>query len=43
VTKLEEFDYRGATALAVVMLLISFVLLLSINLLQRWMSRRLTA
>jgi sulfate transport system permease protein len=34
VTKLEEFDYAGATAIAVVMLLLSFVLLLGINLLQ---------
>jgi sulfate/thiosulfate transport system permease protein len=35
-TKLEQFDYAGATAIAVVMLAASFVLLLSINLLQRW-------
>ncbi len=33
-TRLEQFDYDGATALAVVMLLISFVLLLAINALQ---------
>jgi sulfate transport system permease protein len=38
--KLEQFDYAGATALAVVMLAASFVLLLLINLLQRWASRR---
>ena len=38
VTKLEQYDYRGATALAVVLLVISFALLLIINLLQRWMS-----
>ena len=38
-TKLEEFDYAGATALAVVMLVISFVLLLAVNLLQWWASR----
>ena len=38
-TKLEEFDYPGATALAVVMLVISFVLLLGINLLQWWSNR----
>jgi sulfate transport system permease protein len=38
-TKLEQFDYAGATAIAVVMLGVSFVLLLSINLLQRWTSR----
>ena len=34
ITKLEEYDYTGATAIAVVMLLMSFVLLLCINLLQ---------
>ena len=39
ITKLEQFDYRGATALAVVMLLASFSLLLVINLLQRWSQR----
>ena len=38
-TKLEQFDYAGATAIAVVMLLASFALLLGINLLQ-WWSRR---
>ncbi|HVU07369.1 MAG TPA: sulfate ABC transporter permease subunit CysT [Verrucomicrobiae bacterium] len=38
-TKLEEFDYPGATALAVVMLVISFALLLVINLLQWWSNR----
>jgi sulfate/thiosulfate transport system permease protein len=36
ITKLEQYDYRGATAIAVVMLLASFVLLLVINLLQKW-------
>ncbi|MBY0238046.1 MAG: sulfate ABC transporter permease subunit CysT, partial [Burkholderiaceae bacterium] len=36
ITKLEQYDYAGATAIAVVMLLISFVLLLAINLLQAW-------
>ena len=39
ITKLEQYDYRGATAVAVVMLVVSFVLLLLINLLQKW-SRR---
>jgi len=39
VTKLEQYDYSGATAIALVMLIVSFVLLLAINLLQRW-SRR---
>jgi len=36
ITKLEQYDYRGATAIAVVMLIISFLLLLAINALQRW-------
>jgi sulfate/thiosulfate transport system permease protein len=40
ITKLEQYDYAGATAVAVVMLSISFVLLLVINLLQGWSSRR---
>lgn len=40
ITKLEQYDYVGATAIAVVMLLISFVLLLIINLLQAWTARR---
>ncbi len=39
ITKLEQYDVRGATAIAVVMLVASFVLLLLINLLQKW-SRR---
>ena len=42
ITKLEQYDYAGATALAVVMLVISFVMLLIINLLQ-WWSRRQSA
>jgi sulfate transport system permease protein len=40
-SKLEQFDYAGATAIAVVMLVVSFVLLLGVNMLQRWSSRRL--
>jgi sulfate transport system permease protein len=40
VTKLEQYDYAGATAIALVMLLASFVLLFIINALQGWMSRR---
>ena len=40
ITKLEQYDYAGATAIAVVMLLISFVMLLLINILQRWSSKR---
>jgi sulfate transport system permease protein len=39
-TRLEQFDYLGATAIAVVMLSASFGLLLGINLLQRWSGRR---
>jgi sulfate/thiosulfate transport system permease protein len=39
VTKLEQYDYEGATALAVVMLTGSFLLLLIINLLQAWTRR----
>lgn len=41
VTKLEQYDYPGATAIALVMLTMSFVLLLGINALQSWSSRRL--
>jgi len=40
ITKLEQYDYAGATAIAVVMLLASFVLLFAINLLQWWSVRR---
>jgi sulfate transport system permease protein len=43
ITKLEQFDYTGATAIALVMLLISFTLLLTINALQGWSSRRLSS
>jgi len=39
ITKLEQFDYAGATAIAVVMLMVSFFLLLVINLLQWWSVR----
>jgi sulfate/thiosulfate transport system permease protein len=42
ITKLEQYDYAGATAVALVMLLASFALLLTINLLQ-WAARRRTA
>ncbi len=38
--KLEQYDYAGATAVAVVMLVLSFVLLLVINALQAWQRRR---
>jgi sulfate/thiosulfate transport system permease protein len=40
ITKLEQYDYTGATAVAVVMLVASFGLLLLINLLQAWTRRR---
>ncbi|HRO49401.1 MAG TPA: sulfate ABC transporter permease subunit CysT [Hyphomicrobium sp.] len=40
ITKLEQYDYAGATAIASVMLILSFVLLLIINGLQAWSSRR---
>ncbi len=41
ITKLEQYDYAGATAIAVVMLLASFVMLLLINLLQKWGQKRM--
>ncbi len=40
ITKLEQYDYRGATAVASVMLVVSFALLLIINVLQAWTSKR---
>jgi sulfate/thiosulfate transport system permease protein len=40
ITKLEQYDIAGATAIAVVMLVAAFVLLLLINLLQAWARRR---
>jgi len=40
VTELEQYDYAAATAIAVVMLLASFAMLLAINLLQAWTRRR---
>jgi len=40
VTRLEQYDYEGATAIAVVMLAISFVMLLAVNGLQAWARRR---
>jgi sulfate transport system permease protein len=40
ITKLEQYDYAGATAIAVVMLAVSFVMLLFINLLQAWTRKR---
>ncbi len=41
ITKLEQYDYAGATAVAAVMLIISFVLLFAINGFQWWSNRRL--
>jgi sulfate transport system permease protein len=43
VVHLEEFDYRGAAALGFVMLVISFAVLLTINLLHTWGRRRIVA
>jgi sulfate transport system permease protein len=40
ITKLEQYDYAGATAVAAVMLVVSFLLLLVINGLQSWSDRR---
>jgi sulfate transport system permease protein len=40
VTKLEQYDYAGAAALAVVMLIVSFVMLFVINALQLWSHKR---
>ncbi|ALT78377.1 sulfate transporter [Paucibacter sp. KCTC 42545] len=40
ISKLEQYDYVGATAIATVMLIFSFVLLLAINGLQAWSSKR---
>lgn len=43
ITQLEEYDYAGAASIATVMLLISFAVLLFLNLLQHWRERRATA
>ena len=43
ITKLEQYDYAGATAIATVTLVASFVLLLGINRLQYWSARLGTA
>jgi sulfate/thiosulfate transport system permease protein len=40
VTRLEQYDYLGATAIATLMLLASFILLLIINLLQGWSQQK---
>lgn len=43
ITKLEQYEYASATAVAVVMLVISFLLLFAINGLQWWVNRRASA
>lgn len=43
VTQLEQYNYAAATAIAVVLLLISFAMLLFINLVQAWSRRRIDA
>jgi sulfate/thiosulfate transport system permease protein len=40
ITKLEQYDYAGATAIAVVMLMAAFLMLFAINLLQAWTRKR---
>ena len=40
VTKLEQYDYAGATAIAVIMLILSFSMMLGINALQGWAQTR---
>jgi sulfate transport system permease protein len=40
ITRLEEYDYAGAAAIATVMLLISFAVLLMLNFIQHWRQRR---
>jgi sulfate transport system permease protein len=40
VARLEQFDYEGATAMAAAMLAVSFLLLLTVNLVQAWSRRR---
>jgi sulfate transport system permease protein len=42
ITKLEQYDYSGATAVAVVMLIASFLLLLIVNMLQKWSGGRMS-
>ncbi len=40
ITRLEQYDYSGATSIAVVMLIISLILLFAINALQAWTAKR---
>ena len=41
ISKLEQYDYAGATAIAAIMLVFSFSILLAINLSQHWRRRRI--
>ena len=43
VTQLEQYDYAAATAIATVMLIASFAILLGINCIQAWSRRRIAA
>lgn len=43
ITQLEEYDYAGATAIATVLLILSFLMLLVMNLLQAWQRKRIAA
>ena len=43
ITQLEQYDYAGATAIAAVMLIASFFMLLLLNLLQGWQRRRMAS
>jgi len=42
ITQLEQYDYAGATAIAAVMLIVSFGMLLVLNLIQGWQRQRVT-
>jgi sulfate transport system permease protein len=39
VFRLEDYDYLGATAIAAVLLVISFIILIAINYIEAWASR----
>lgn len=41
ITQLEEYDFAGAASIAVVILLVSFAMLLVLNLLQHWQKKRM--
>jgi sulfate transport system permease protein len=40
ITKLEQYDYAGATAIGLMMLVVAFIMLLVINMLQAWTRKR---